>query len=195
MIQIYYGMSGAFKTTTIKKKLEEDKNLKVLWSMIKSWKNLENTLFNGLVEYNDLNYAMLHLCLLEEKMKDLDDKSSGLLVERGVTDMIFYKTRDLKVVNDMWVGFITNYEESLCNEKPEKILLIQNDVKFINDVILSEPSRREKFPGGVADYLESQNSYVDFTKKHNDITKIIEITNAEDYITNTLGLKFNIKQV
>lgn len=194
MIQIYYGMSGAFKTTTIKKKLEEDNNLKVLWSMIKSWKNLENTLFNGLVEYNDLNYAMLHLCLLEEKMKDLDDKSSGLLVERGVTDMIFYKTRDLKVVNDMWVGFITNYEESLCNEKPEKILLIQNDVKFINDVILSEPSRREKFPGGVADYLESQNSYVDFTKKHNDITKIIEITNAEDYITNTLGLKFNIKQ-
>lgn len=192
MITFYYGMSGAFKATTIKKKLEEDKNLKVLWSMIKSWKNLENTLFSGLIEYNDLNYALLHLCLLEEKIDELDDKSSGLLVERGVTDMIFYKTRDLKVVNDMWVDFITNYEESLCKEKPKKILLIQNDTKFIENVILNEPSRREKFPDGVESYLLDQEKYVDFTKKHNDITEIIEITNAEDYITNTLGLEFNI---
>ena len=192
MITFYYGMSGAFKATTIKKKLEEDKNLKVLWSMIKSWKNLENTLFNGLIEYNDLNYALLHLTMLEDKMDELDDKSSGLLVERGVTDMIFYKTRDLKVVNDMWVDFITNYEESLCKEKPKKILLIQNDTKFIENVILNEPSRREKFLGGVTDYLRDQERYVDFTKKHNDITEIIEITNAEDYITNTLGMEFNI---
>lgn len=192
MITFYYGMSGAFKATTIKKKLEEDKNLKVLWSMIKSWKNLENTLFNGLIEYNDLNYALLHLTMLEDKMDELDDKSSGLLVERGVTDMIFYKTRDLKVVNDMWVDFITNYEESLCNEKPKKILLIQNDAKFIENVILNEPSRREKFPNGLSDYLRDQDRYIDFTKKHNDITEIIEITNAEDYITNTLGLEFNI---
>ena len=191
MITFYYGMSGAFKATTIKKKLEEDKNLKVLWSMIKSWKNLENTLFNGLIEYNDLNYALLHLCLLEEKIDELDDKSSGLLVERGVTDMIFYKIRDLKVVNDMWVDFITNYEESLCKEKPKKILLIQNDTKFIENVILNEPSRREKFPD-LDTYLKCQDQYVKFCEKYNEITETIEITNAEDYITNTLGLEFNI---
>lgn len=192
MITFYYGMSGAFKATTIKKKLEEDKNLKVLWSKIKSWKNLENTLFNGLIEYNDLNYALLHLTMLEDKVNELDDKYSGLLVERGVTDMIFYKTRDLVEVNDMWVGFITNYEEALCKEKPEKILLIQKDVKFIENVILNEPSRREKFPDGVGSYLLDQEKYIDFTKKYNDITEIIEITNAEDYITNTLGMEFNI---
>lgn len=192
MIQIYYGMSGAFKSTTIKKKLEEDNNLKVLWSKIKSWKNLENTFFCGLIEYNDLNYALLHLTMLEDKVDELDDKSSGLLVERGVTDMIFYKTRDLKEINDLWVDAITSYEEYLCKEKPEKILLIQNDVKFINDVILKEPSRREKFPLGVADYLKNQTAYINFTKQHNEITKIIEINNAEDYITNTLGLEFNI---
>lgn len=191
MITFYYGMSGAFKATTIKKKLEEDKNLKVLWSKIKSWKNLENTLFNGLIEYNDLNYALLHLCLLEEKVDELDDKSSGLLVERGVTDMIFYKTRDLKVVNDMWVDFITNYEESLCKEKPKKILLIQNDTKFIENVILNEPSRREKFPD-LDTYLKCQDQYVKFCEKYNEITETIEITNAEDYITNTLGMEFNI---
>jgi len=191
MITFYYGMSGAFKATTIKKKLEKDESLKVLWSKIKSWKNLENTLFNGLIEYNDLNYALLHLTMLEDKMDELDDKSSGLLVERGVTDMIFYKTRDLKVVNDMWVDFITNYEESLCKEKPKKILLIQNDTKFIENVILNEPSRREKF-SSVEDYIKNQKSYIDFTKRHNDITEIIEITDAKDYITNTLGMEFNI---
>lgn len=191
MITFYYGMSGAFKATTIKKKLEEDKNLKVLWSKIKFWKNLENTLFSGLLEYNDLYYALLHLTMLEDKVDELDDKSSGLLVERGVTDMLFYKTRDLKVVNDMWVDSITNYEESLCKEKPKKILLIQNDTKFIENVILNEPSRREKFPD-LDTYLKCQDQYVKFCEKYNEITETIEITNAEDYITNTLGLEFNI---
>lgn len=191
MITFYYGMSGAFKSATIKSRLEKDKSLKVLWSKIKSWKNLENSLFNGLIEYNDLNYALLHLTLLEEKMDELDDKNSGLLVERGVTDMLFYKTRELKIVNDMWIGFITNYEESLCREKPEKILLIQKDKDFIENVILNEPSRREKFPN-VDSYLKEQENYINFTKTYNDITEIIEITNAEDYIINTLGMEFNI---
>lgn len=191
MITFYYGMSGAFKSATIKSRLEKDKSLKVLRSKIKSWKNLENSLFNGLIEYNDLNYALLHLTLLEDKMDELDDKNSGLLVERGVTDMLFYKTRELKIVNDMWIGFITNYEESLCREKPEKILLIQKDRNFIENVILNEPSRREKFPN-VDSYLKEQENYINFTKTYNNITEIIEITNAEDYITNTLGMEFNI---
>lgn len=191
MIQFYYGLSGTFKGTTMKKKLEEDNKLKVMWSKIKSWKNLENDLFSGLIEYNDLNYALLHLTMLEDKVDELDDKSSGLLVERGVTDMIFYKTREMLSINDRWVDSIVKYEESLCKEKPKKILLIQNDTKFIENVILNEPSRKEKF-SGVEDYIKNQKFYVDFTKRHNDITEIIEITNAEDYITNTLGLEFNI---
>ena len=191
MIQFYYGLSGTFKGTTIKKRLEKDNKLKVMWSMIKSWKNLENDLFSGLIEYNDLNYALLHLCMLEETMNNLSD-DSGVLIERGVTDMLFYKTREMLSINDRWVDSIVKYEDSLCKKKPEKILLIQNDEEFIRDVILKEPSRKEKFPGGIEDYLRTQRFYVDFTKRHNDITEIIEITNAKDYITNTLGMEFNI---
>ena len=72
----------------------------------------------------------------------------------------------------------------------KKILLIQRDVDFIDNVVLKEKTRAERFPRGVEDYLKAQDLYIDFTKKFNKIDEIIEITNAKNYLKK-LGIDYN----
>ena len=86
----YYGMSGTFKTSTIQNK--NKLNLyPVVWSMIKLWKDLEVGEFKGDIIPNHLNFALLHLCNLGNILKLEETKSSStILVERGVTDSLFY---------------------------------------------------------------------------------------------------------
>ena len=91
MIKFYYGLSGTFKSTTIESERKKLEDCSVIKSMIKSWKDLETGIYSGMITRNDLNYALLHLCILEHELKYNSHKNT--LVERGVTDMAYYKMR------------------------------------------------------------------------------------------------------
>ena len=185
----YYGMSGTFKTSTIQNK--NKLNLyPVVWSMIKLWKDLEVGEFKGDIIPNHLNFALLHLCNLSNILKLEETKSSStILVERGVTDPLFYYGQ----LSDERISEIEKREEDLCNSylpncAIEKILLIQEDVEFIEKVILNEPHRRAIFPD-VDSYMKKQEEYINFTRKYNNITKTIKIENAKEYL-GSLGITF-----
>ena len=183
MIKFYYGLSGTFKSTTIENERHRLEDCSVIKSMIKSWKDLETGIYSGMIIKNDLNYALLHLCILEHELKY--NRHRNTLIERGVTDMAYYKMRIIENfgdINDSWIINSVKKESELCNEIPQKILLVQNDINFIKNTILSEPTRKEVFPGGLDDYLENQERYIEFTKKYNDISDIVYIDNAMEYI-------------
>lgn len=195
-ITMYYGCSGTFKATTIESILEKNKGLyNVMWSDIKPWKHWE-----GILEtpQDDRNYAILHLCNLKNAIYN-DHWPPGvnnLLVERGVTDMLYYYYKNNKEIseNPEWIKRIVNEEDIICEQNsyytPRKVLLIQKDIDFIRDVVLKEPTRAKEFPGGVNDFLECQNAYVNFTQKYNKIDKVINIKDAEKYV-NDLGFEYN----
>lgn len=187
MIKIFYGLSGTFKSTTIKSL--QNKDTAIVWSMIKYWKRLETGIYNGMIEYNDLNYAIQHLTLLEYMLSETDKKD--IIVERGITDMLFYRMKALgETVDDSWICKSVEEELRLCGDHGvQKILLVQNDRDFIRDVILSEPTRAEKFPNGLSDYLKSQDEYIKHTETYNNISDVVVINNAKSYIE-SLGLEF-----
>ena len=56
------------------------------------------------------------------------------------------------------------------------------DVSFIRDIILIEPQRQKQFPGGADQYLEIQNTYVEFTKRWNKIDIETVINDASKFI-------------
>jgi hypothetical protein len=193
MIKIYYGLSGTFKGTTIKYILNNNPDVAVIWSMIKPWKRLETGIYNGMITYNDLNYALSHLTLLEYVLSTTDKKD--ILVERGVSDMTFYRMlayeRMGETIDDSWIRKSVEEELRICGDQSvHKTLLIQKDEDFIRDVILSEPTRAEKFPNGLSDYLRSQDEYIKFTEKYNSISEVITINNAKSYLEN-LGIEYN----
>lgn len=189
-IKFYYGLSGTFKTATIKAETTyRCLNPPVVWSMIKLWKDLECGVFSGHIEKNHLNFALLHLCCLGNELKSQEGKDAvTIFSERGVSDPLFYYG-DGKYED--WYEAVIEKEIELCGDYDvEKVLLIQEDEKFIEEVVLKEPHRRAIFPS-VSEYLKKQEEYVRFTEKYNLITKKVEIKNAEDYIK-SLGMEFKI---
>ena len=189
-VNMYFGLSGTFKSTTIKKQLKYDPEGIAVWSNIKLWKGLENKLFPNMIPHSNLNYALLHLVNLQSVGVN---KFYGctFYVERGVTDMIYYENKDLE--EDI-IKKAVETETGIVGENVQKIILIQKDIEFLRDVILKEKTRAEVFPGGVDEYLKKQDMYVEFTKKYNQIDKEIVIDNAKDYIK-SLGLEFEEKNV
>ena len=185
-IKFYYGLSGTFKTVTIMS--EKAPESPVAWSMIKLWKDLESGVFSGYTEKNHLNFALLHLCVLGNELKSQESKDEvAIFSERGVSDPLFYYGNGRE--DEPWFKEIIQKEIELCGDyEIEKVLLIQKDEKFIDEVVLKEPHRRAIFPN-VSEYLKKQKEYVRFTEKYNLITKKIEITSAEDYIK-SLGMEF-----
>ena len=192
MIKIFYGLSGTFKGTTIKSILSNNQDIAVVWSMIKTWKRLETGIYSGLIERNDLNYALLHLCNLEHTLKTTDKKN--ILVERGVSDMSFYRMSAYRNIDpdasDKWIREAVEEELRICQgQAVHKILLVQNDREFIENVVLSEKTRREVFPD-LDTYLKCQDQYVKFCEKYNDISEVITINNAKSYLE-SLGIEYN----
>lgn len=190
-IDNYFGISGTFKGTTIKSRLKNENRSLAMYTDIKKWKSYEKRF--GL-PISNLNYAALHLIRLKNYIKDIPQLDiDTLLVERGVSDMIFYQEMsgsvDKELINDL-----LNEERTILGQdldyKPNCILLIQEDTYFIKNIILKEKTRSDCFPGGVDEYLRNQEDYVNFTKKYNNISKVIEIKDAEKYITD-LGLTFD----
>lgn len=194
-VKIYYGLSGTFKGTTIDCSLKSGDT--VLNSGIKQWKYWENSLLGGLNNPSDLNYALLHLSRLKDMKFDLTKDSTTLHVERGVSDMLFYWLLSNPTYENSETLIRNLIEEEISVSmvaggdisEPTKILLVQKDYEFVRDVVLSEPTRKERFLGGVDDYMLSQDHYIEFTKKFNKISEIIEITNARDYLR-SLGLEW-----
>ena len=88
-IKIYYGLSGALKGSTIESIKKKQPDLKVMESSIKAWKYYQFGIYNGLTEYNDLTYGILHLVRLREFIEHSQPKDD-VLIERGVTDSLFY---------------------------------------------------------------------------------------------------------
>lgn len=201
-IRHYYGLSGCFKGTTIDAEIKEDneeigeRKKVAMKTDIKLWKSYEKMF--GL-EQSDLNYAALYLCKLKNFIYDVEFPKSirTILVERGVSDMLFYYYERTSKPGEYDNKYIEKFikEEEILEEQysyynSEKILLVQNDIEFIKNVILKEPTRAECFPGGVDDYLKQQEKYIEFTQKFNKITKTEVIKDAEKYL-NELGLTFN----
>lgn len=195
--KIYYGMSGTFKATTIKSIINKTyENVDVIWSDIKPWKRLENTIFKNKVSRNDLNYAMLHLCKVRDYF--LDNKRD-ILIERGVSDMLFYylNNNGLSLTEELtgWINSVVEEESDIIEKstgnKPEKILLIQKDRDFVRDVILKEKTRSDEFKD-LDDYFIAQERYIEFTSRFNNISETIVINNAKNYIENNLNLEFNV---
>lgn len=198
-IKFYYGMSGSFKATTIEAEITNSKTTSIpMWSEIKSWKHWENTIFNRKNNPNNINLGLLHLCRLKDYIhnyKSIIDTT--LYVERGISDMMFYWSGLNDVIeNEDIIKSAVQEEEFICEQNsyysPSKILLIQKDIDFISNVILTEPTRKECFPGGVQEYLEAQERYIEFTKKYNKITEEVIIKDAKSYVTNNLGFEFEI---
>ena len=202
-VTFYYGISGTFKTTTIEAELKKEYKLKAeaMWSGIKYWKSLEEGIFDGLIPYSDLNYAILHLERLRDKVWSVDSPGY-LFVERGISDMLYYWVREQEKqgkgeISRTWLETVLKEEDKLVEQNsyhtPQKVLLVQKDVDFIKDAIIGGP-RGKFFPGGLEDYLEQQEQYIKFTKELNNITREVIIKDAEQYITQTLGMKWEIEQ-
>lgn len=199
-VKIFYGMSGAFKETTIKSKLRNELGSDVMWSGIKQWKYWEELIKrkNG---PHHLNLALLHLSRLKDKEYNITKDNTTLFVERGVSDMLFYWLHNLPAMSENETIIKNLIEEEISvskiaaggEEKPWKVLLIQRDYDFVQNIVLKEFTRSECFPGGIKDYINAQDRYISFTKKYNDINEIIEIDNAKEYLKK-LGIEWDAKE-
>lgn len=185
-VKFYYGLSGTFKETTIKNNLKLGDD--VLWSGIKRWKGWESMLGDRIPK-SDLNLALLHLSRLADKEYNLTMDEKTLYVERGVTDMLYYWLQSHPTGNqETMIKSLVEEELRVSRivgggiQEPEKILLVQKDYEFVEKVVFNEPTRAACFPGGIRDYISSQDRYVDFTKKNNKISEIIYINDAREYL-------------
>jgi hypothetical protein len=198
-IKMYFGLSGAMKGATIRSDLKKNESADVMYSAIKPWKSYQFGIFNGLTEYNDLNYSILHLVRLRDFMeRNLHPNQKDLLIiERGITDSLFYRFYN----DEFQLGTGGEIDEKLVEEavkqeellllpsflKITKVLLIQNDKDFVRDVVLREKYRNKTFKNDPEFYFDQQKKYIGFTKKYNQIDQEIVVNNAEDYVENVLG--------
>lgn len=200
IVKFFYGISGTMKTTTLNAAASTTYLPPfVMRSGIKLWKDLESGTFSGKTEINDLNYALLHLCRLSDSFNYCYGEGiDNLLVERGITDMLYYKSKKTGLENEfIWKAveeenkILTLPENSGIDLEVERELLIMKDEDFIKENLLSSQYRSKYVQfKDLEDYLSKQQEYVDFTQKYNHITKVRYIDSAPDYIKQ-LGLKFN----
>lgn len=193
-VKIFYGMSGALKSSTIDSIDEEwNYSMPIMRSSIKVWKKYQTELsvFREQTITNDLNFGILHLIKLEEFLED-NVYYEKAIIERGITDHLFYHISKGNDIREEQIKEVVNEELKLfdmdCIEV-EKILLVQEDRDFVRDVVLSNKYRSSCF-SDVDNYMRQQDLYVKFTQEHNDIFEVIKIKNAKDYIENNLGMEF-----
>jgi hypothetical protein len=193
MIKIYYGLSGTLKSSTIKQKYgyfgdESDETTVIIRSAIKNWKYNRDALFPWLCNESNLNYALLHLTRLQDYVYG----SYDFIIERGVTDPLYYEYQKQPelITPSIISSAVTKESEILGGNNVQKILMTMLDEKFIAEKVLSEKTRADCFQG-VEEYLKKQKEYVEFTKKYNNISEEIKITDAREYLS-TLGIEYNV---
>lgn len=192
MVKIYYGMSGALKNQTII--TESPPDYKIMKSAIKPWKELELGPLKSLIVPGDLNFAALHLIRLQDWINFCGDK---LIVERGITDFLFFHFRsqqyhpgrtlemDINLIKDLVAE-----ENRILGGPCEKILLVQKDPTFVMEKVFEDPHRRATFSGNLDLYLNMQEEYIHFTRTWNTIDRTIEIEDAKEYIEETLKQEY-----
>lgn len=192
-IDIYYGLMGVLKGTTIENLVKKNPRLKILKTANKSWKYYENSIYKGLIQYNDLNLAIQHLVRLGEFIQR--NSGSDIIVERGITDYLFYYWHEPKSLCCGMPEEKTVIENSIEAEDnlvkdytKQKILLVMKDTNFVKSKVLTN-QYRQNF-SSLDQYFKKQEEYVNFTKKYNKIDKTIEIVDAKNYIENILGEKY-----
>lgn len=203
MVKIFYGMSGAFKGVTLSAECEisEDAVFEIR-SMIKPWKDIMGRIFGTAKPEDHRDYALLHLCTIKNVLYGADDECPSvsydllprtILVERGVTDSLYYWLRDKIFGQDEKETIEKAVEEELNllsgHGDIKKILLVNQDRDFIENVVLREPHRSGVFPGGIEQYLKEQENYISWTSRWNDIDEVREIKSAREYIEG-LGLEY-----
>jgi len=193
MIRIYYGLSGTLKSTTIRNKFgyfgeEREDSTVIIRSTIKVWKQNRDLLFPWLCNESNLNYALLHLTRLQDYVYG----SYNFVIERGITDPLYYEYQKQPglITPTIISSAVTRESEILQGRDCQKTLMIMLDKEFIAGKTLSEKTRADWFQG-VEEYLKKQEDYVEFTKKYNDITEIIEIKDAREYLE-SLGIEYNV---
>lgn len=183
---MFYGMSGSLKGTTVEALSKNYQNLVIMNSTIKEWKAVEQGPLEGEVFPSSLNYANLFL----NRLGDFTKTKKNLLIERGVSDMLFYHElfiggsdnliyKKFRDIIDMENNILKNYDV-------KRILLIQKDSRIINEFVLNNGLRNSlcnKTPWftDLDSYLKAQEDYVKFTKHHNEFFEIVEITDADDF--------------
>ena len=202
MIKIFYGMSGSFKGVTLsaEREISEDMVFEIR-SMIKPWKDIMGRVFGTTKPEDHRDYVLLHLCTIENILGGMDEEASlsynllprTVLVERGVTDSLYYWLRD-KIFGKSEEEIIERAVEEELNLLSghgdiKKSLLVNQDRDFIKDVVLREPHRSGVFPGGVEQYLKEQENYISWTARWNKINEVREIKSAREYIEG-LGLEY-----
>lgn len=177
MIRIFYGMSGTFKLTTIQRKYGD--TFKIL-SAIKPHYKMAKTIFNGNRELQDLDFAMYRLLELSERLPQVGDCS----IERGITDFMHsYQNRSYWKPGIDIQKLVEAESETFGDTEVKKILMVMKDEDFIQNTILSEPTRKAIYPD-LKTYLSEQDKYVEFTKKWNLISEEIIILDAHTYLNN-----------
>lgn len=185
-------MSGALKNQTII--TESPPDYKIMKSAIKPWKELELGPLKSLIVPGDLNFAALHLIRLQDWVDFCGDK---LIIERGITDFLFFHFRsqqyhpgrtlemDINLIKDL-----VEEENKILRGPCEKILLIQKDPTFVMEKVFEDPHRRATFSGNLDLYLNMQEEYIHFTRTWNTIDRTIEIEDAKEYIEETLKQEY-----
>lgn len=181
---ILYGMSGSLKLTTINFLYKEE--FKV-YSDTKPFFNYDKLYFNWSGVPNDSHLAIHRLLTLDLEGYLPNDRN--IVIERGVSDNIFCvpnrKLPGLDTYDKIKIKELVDKESEIISRKSgariEKILLIMEDKKFIENEVLKEDSRRSIYPD-LNIYLSKQDEYIEFTNKWNSISKTIIIRNAFDYI-------------
>lgn len=181
---ILYGMSGSLKLTTMNFLYKDE--FKV-YSDTKPFFNYDKLYFNWSGIPNDSHLAIHRLLTLD--LEGYLPKDKNIVIERGVSDNIFCvpnrKLSGLDTYDKIKIKELIDKESEIISRrsssKIEKILMIMEDKKFIEDEVLKEDSRRSIYPN-LDIYLSKQEEYVEFTNKWNTISKTVIIKNAFDYI-------------
>ena len=195
-------MSGSFKGVTLsaEREISEDVVFEIR-SMIKPWKDFMGRIFDTSKPEDHRNYTLLHLCTIENILGGIDEEAAlsydllprTILVERGVTDSLYYWLREKIFGQEEKESIEKAVEEELNllggHGEIKKILLVNQDRDFIENVVLREPHRSGVFPGGIEQYLKEQENYISWTSRWNNINEVREIKSAREYIEG-LGLEY-----
>lgn len=187
---IIYGMSGSLKFTYMNND-DQFKSRDKIYSIIKPMISIHEKLGKSRPSPRDLGLYRF------AQLSNLVTLTGDLAIERGVADNVFF-TNFLDRSNPFELDEMKKWfelEESLIQDSGrviDRTVLVMKDEEFIEDRILSVPSRAHYF-NGVEDYIIKQEIYQGFLNAHYKDLTFINIDNSKEFITKKLGLKYEEK--
>lgn len=188
---IIYGLSGSCKMTTLNSYLYSN-DFKI-YSDTKAFYGMDERYFNWSSRPNDAHLAIHRLLTLQ--LPGFLPKDQDVAIERGVSDNLFcIPNRKIQGMDRYDLididGLIELELKALKDYEIRKVLLIMEDEEFVKSKVINDKYRAALYPD-IDTYMSEQDRYVKFTRKYNDIDSTYLITDAKDYIINTLKLDYN----